>query len=323
VIVWQFTTEFINIWNEINTNYYTRFLHSFGRESGRGPSVEHLSVENREVLRLFIVTAASIGAILTTIFSLLNGIFYVFPLHYILPIILIVYFYPERGVLFSLGLGLMYISLIYLLGNSDPILIAIATAWFAIFITVGVVASSYAIRLGEERTRVRKILDNSQDGIFCFDLKDLRIHEINAKCAQWLKYEQQDLVGKDISVIWTDKEEQKQFIADVKQELKQEQKQGEREAHFRGQDGTVLRFVISAMLVTRGHVLCSAIDITRSKIVDEEIITTLNELEHQVKERTADLERMNEKLRAEILECRRFESTVLYGHPMQPKREDT
>ena len=133
-------------------------------------------------------SAASIGAILTTIFSLLNGIFYVFPLHFILPIILVVYFYPERGVLFSLGLGLMYISLIYLLGNSDPTLIAIATAWFAIFITIGVVASSYAIRLREERTRVRKILDNSQDGIFCFDLKDLRIREINAKCAQWLKY---------------------------------------------------------------------------------------------------------------------------------------
>jgi PAS domain S-box-containing protein len=281
--------------------------------------VEHLSVENREVLQLFIVIAASIGAILTTIFSLLNGIFYVFPLHFILPIILVVYFYPERGVLFSLGLGLMYISLIYLLGNSDPTLIAIATAWFAIFITIGVVASSYAIRLREERTRVRKILDNSQDGIFCFDLKELRIREINAKCAQWLKYDQQDLIGKEISVIWTDKEEQKQFIADVKQELKH----GEREARFRGQDGTVLRFVLSPMLVTKGHVLCSAIDITRSKIVDEEIIKTLNELEHQVKERTADLEQLNEKLRAEILECRRFESTVLYGHPLQPKREDT
>ena len=281
--------------------------------------MEHLSVENREVLRLFIVIAASIGAILTTIFSLLNGIFYVFPLHFILPIILVVYFYPERGVLFSLGLGLMYISLIYLLGNSDPTQIAIATAWFAIFITIGVVASSYAIRLREEQARVRKILDNSQDGIFCFDLKDLRIREINAKCAQWLKYDQKDLIGKEISVIWIDKEEQKQFIADVKQE----RKHGEREARFRGQDGTVLRFVLSAMLVTKGHVLCSAIDITRSKIVDEEIIKTLNELEHQVKERTADLERLNEKLRAEILECRRFESTVLYGHPLQPKREDT
>ena len=185
-----------------------------------------------------------------------------------------------------------------------------------------VVASSYAIRLREERTRVRKILDNSQDGIFCFDLKDLRIREINAKCARWLKYDQQDLIDKEISVIWTDKEEQKLFIADVKQDLKQEQKHGEREAHFRGQDSTVLKFVISAMLVTRGHVLCSATDITRSKIVDEEIIKTLNELEHQVKERTADLEQMNEMLRAEILECRRFEGTVLSGHPLQPKRED-
>jgi PAS domain S-box-containing protein len=284
--------------------------------------VENVSVENREVLRLFIVTAATIGAVLTTIFSLLNGIFYVFPLHFILPIILVVYFYPERGVLFSLGLGLMYISLIYLLGNADPTLIAIATAWFAIFITIGVVASSYAIRLREEHTRVRKILENSQDGIFCFDMKDLRIREINTKCAQWLKYNQQDLVGKEISVIWTDREEQKQFVADVNQEITHVQKHGEREARFKAQDGSVLRFVISPMLVTKGHVLCSAIDITRSKIVDEEIIRTLNELEHQVKERTADLERTNEKLRAEILECRRFESTVLYGHPLQPKWED-
>ena len=34
---------------------------------GRGQSVAHLSVENMEVLRLFIVTAATIIAILTTI----------------------------------------------------------------------------------------------------------------------------------------------------------------------------------------------------------------------------------------------------------------
>src|SRR5512136_3255476 len=128
-----------------------------------------------EVLRLFIVAAATIIAVITTIFSLTNGIFTVFPFHFILPIILVVYFYPERGAFFSLGLGLMYISLIYLLGNSDPTLIAIATAWFAIFMTIGVVASSYAIRFREETTRVRNILDTSHDGIFCLDRKDMRI----------------------------------------------------------------------------------------------------------------------------------------------------
>jgi PAS domain S-box-containing protein len=289
---------------------------------GRGPSVVHVSVENREVLQLLIVAAASIGAILTTIFSLLNGIFNVFPFHYILPIILVVYFYPDRGMLFSLGLGLMYISLIYLLGNSDPVLIAIASAWFAIFITIGVVASSFAIRLREERTRVRYILDNSQDGIFCFDLKDLRIQEINAKCARWLKYDRADLIGKEISVIWTDSETREQFISGVKQDLEHEQKYSEQEAIFHAQDGTVSRFIISAMLVTRGQALCSVIDITRSRIVDEEIIKTLDELEQQVRERTSDLERMNEKLRAEILACRRFESTILGGHPLLPKKEE-
>jgi PAS domain S-box-containing protein len=284
--------------------------------------VAHVSVENREVLRLLIVAAASIAAVLTTIFSLLNGIVNVFPFLYILPIILVVYFYPERGMLFALGLGLMYISLNYLLGNSNPILIAIASAWFAIFITIGVVTSSYAIRLREERTRVRYILDNSQDGVFCFDLKDLRIQEINAKCARWLKYDRADLIGKEISVIWTDTETREQFIFGVKQDSEHEQKYAEQEAIFHAQDGTVSRFIISAMLVTRGQALCSASDITRSRIVDEEIINTLDDLEQQVRERTADLERMNEKLRAEILACRRFESTILGGHPLLPKREE-
>jgi len=282
--------------------------------------MEYLSVENREVLRLLLVAVTCIGAFLTSIFSLINGIFNVFPFHYILPIILVVYLYPERGVLFSLGISLMYISLIYLLGNSDPIQIAIATAWFAIFITIGVVASSHAIRQRDERTRVKNILDNSQEGIFCFNLKDQQIRDINPKCAQWLKYKQSDLIGKDISVIWTDKEEQKQFIADLNQRTKQ--KHVPMESQFRGQDGSEFRFAIFPILVTQNQVMCSAIDITRSKIVDEEIIKTLDDLEHQVKERTSDLERLNEKLRAEILECRRFESTVLSGHPLQPKRED-
>jgi len=275
-----------------------------------------------EVLRLFIVAAATIFAVITTIFSLMNGIFTVFPFHFILPIILVVYFYPERGAFFSLGLGLMYISLIYLLGNSDPILIAIGSAWFVIFVTIGVVASSFAIRLRDERTRVKYILDNTQDGIFSFDLKDLRIKEINAKCARWLKYSREEILGKEISVIWTDTETREQFLADVKKDPDYKQHHAEQEGIFHAQDGTVSRFIVSPMLITKSLVLCSVIDITRSRMVDEEIIDTLQDLEQQVRERTADLERMNEKLRAEILACRRFESTVLCGHPLLPKSED-
>jgi PAS domain S-box-containing protein len=285
---------------------------------GRGQSVVQLSVENGEVLRLFIVTGATIIAILTTTFSLLNGIISVFPFHFILPIILVVYFYPERGVIFSLGLSLMYISLIYLLGNSDPVLIAIATAWFVIFIALGVVASSYAIKLREQITRVRNILDTSQDGIFCFDVKDLRIRDINPKCARWLNYDREDLLGKDLSFIWTDTGERERWVADIRRG----QKHREQEVSFHGSDNQISRFVISAMLETKGHVLCSVVNITSNKIVDEEIIQTLNDLERQVKERTGDLERINEKLRTEILECRRLENTILTVQAARSKKED-
>jgi PAS domain S-box-containing protein len=281
--------------------------------------MDHLSRENEEVLRLFIIAAACIGAILSTIFSLTHGILEVYPFLYILPIILVVYFYPKRAVLFSLGISLLYLSLMYLLGFSNADAIVISTAWFAIFIVIAVVASSYANNLREERTRIKNILDNSQDGIFCLDLRSKQIREINIKCAHWLRYERNELIGKEISLLWADEKGLEEFFAYAKKGLDN----AETEAIFVAHDGTLLRFVISAVHVTHQLVLCSVSDITGSKIVDEEIRKTLEDLEAQVRQRTAHLEKMNEELRAEILERRRFESTIMSGHLITNEVEDT
>lgn len=279
--------------------------------------MQRLSGESEEILRLFILAAASIGAVLTTIFSLTHGIFEVFSFLYILPIILCVYFYPRRAVLFTLAISLMYIGLIYLLGFANHILIAVATAWFAIFMTIGIVASSYATRMLDEQARVQNILENSQDGILCFGIESERILELNPKCAHWLRYDIQDLTGKDLSLIWSDTTEREQFLAGVKKDGKDV---AETEGLFRAKDGTMLRFALSVVMITKGRAFCSAIDITGSKIVDEEIRRTLEDLEEQVKARTAHLEQINEELRMEILERRRFEQTILSGHV--PERDD-
>jgi PAS domain-containing protein len=270
-----------------------------------------LSHENEEVLHIIIITAASIGAVITTVFSLTHGIFEIFPFLYILPIILAVYFFPKRAVLFSLAIGITYMGLIYLYDISNPEHIAIATAWFAIFIIIGVVSSSYATRLLEEQTRIRSILDNSQDGIFCFDLTTLQSRGTNAKCAQWLRYERSELVGKDLPAIWTEASERDQFISVIKSGSTSQETEGV----FRAKDGTLLRFVISALLVTRNRVLCSAIDMTGSKIVDDAIRKTLEDLEEQVKARTAHLEKINTELQAEIQERRRTSRTILSPEP--------
>ena len=273
-----------------------------------------------KVIRLFIIVSAYIGAVATTIFSLTHGIFEVFPFLYILPIILAVYFYPKRSVIITLGISLTYISLIYVLDFTNPSLIAIATAWFAIFITIGVVFSSYANQLYEERQRIRKILDNSQDGIFCFDIRSRTILGINLKCAGWLRYERPDLVGRPLAIVWADSSEREQFIAGVNSgELG-----SETEGVFRAKDGTLLRLVVSTVLVSGERVLCSAIDVTGSKIAEEEIRKTLEDLEEQVRARTAHLERINEELHAEILEHRMFERMILSdeGLPLRDREDD-
>jgi len=252
------------------------------------------------------IAAACIGAILTTVFSLTHGITEVFPFLYILPIILVVYFYPKRAVLFTLFISLMYISLVFLLASGDTNLMIIATAWFAIFMTIAVVASSYANQLLEERSRIRHIIDNSQDGIFCFHLTSGSLLAVNATFAKLLRYERTDLIGRDISQIWTDAGERAGFIDLVKTE----RKPLDTEILLRARDASVLRFVISPLQVTRDQVLCSAIDITGSMIADEEIQKTLEDLEEQVRARTAHLELINKELKAEILEHRRFESTI-------------
>jgi len=273
--------------------------------------MRELSRENEEVLHLFIIAAASIGAVITTVFSLTHGIFEIFPFLYILPIILSVYFFPKRAVLFSLGISLTYIGLIYLYDFTNPEHIAIATAWFAIFIIIGVVSSSYAIRLLEEQTRIKSILDNSQDGILCFDLSGLQILGVNSKCAQWLHYDRTDLLGKDLSVIWAESSERNQFVSDIRNGL-----QGlETEGAFQSSDGGLHRFIVSAVLATHNRVLCSAVDITGSKIVDEEIKKTLESLDEQVRARTAHLEKINAQLQAEILERRRATKSILSPEP--------
>lgn len=268
---------------------------------------EHLFDEFEEVLRLFIIAAACIGAVLTTVYSLTHGISEVFPFLYILPIILVVYLYPERAVFFALCLSLMYISLVFLLASQNTNLMVIATAWFAIFMTIAVVAASYANRLLEERRRIRHIIDNSQDGIFCYEKSGGKLLEVNVTFARQLRYERPALLGADIARIWTDTAGRERFT-DL---AIHEKKPIETEILLRAKDGTVLRFLISPLEILHDRILCSAVDITGEKIVDEEIRKTLEDLEDQVRARTAHLERINEELRAEILEHRRFESTML------------
>jgi C4-dicarboxylate-specific signal transduction histidine kinase len=129
-----------------------------------------------------------------------------------------------------------------------------------------------------------------------------------------LHYNRDDLLGKALTLIWTSEAERAEFLSAIKA------KQGpfQKEVVLRTRDGTPRQYVVSAVLTTNNLVFCSAIDLTNQKIADEEIWETLEELERQVVERTAHLEKINEQLKSEILESRRNESRIL----QQEHRDD-
>ncbi len=262
-------------------------------------------------LRICLLAAATVFAVFPSIFSLTHGIYEVFPFLYILPIILVVYFFPRYSVIFSLGISITYISLVYYYGASNPALVAISTGWFAIFIVIGVVASSYANQVRDEAQKIRSVFEAAQDGMFCFDQRTRQIREINPMCARMLRYEREELIGQHISKIWQKQEEIDEFVAGISDISVSTQ----REILLVTQEGKTCRCLVSAILSRNNLVLCSAFDITSQKIPDETVRRTLDDLDKQVRERTAHLEKINEELKAEILERRRFEREILSVNP--------
>lgn len=285
----------------MNGFFLTRLIYKTGER-------RQLPHDAEDTMHLLFIAAASAGAIISTIFSLTHNIFEVFPFLYILPIILAVYFYPKKAVIFSLLLSIIYIFFIYLFELQNPYHIAIATAWFAIFITISVVTSSYANRLAEEKNRIRQIFHNAQDGILCIDLPSLQIRDINPKCLSLLKYKRDELAGMALSLIWPKSPDRDTFFANILL-----QKTGvTSEGVFTCRDGSAVRLLLSSLIVTKEYVLCSAIDLTDSRIADEEIRRTLEDLEKQVRERTLHLEKMNTELRAQVSAQRQHRDSILH-----------
>ena len=252
------------------------------------------------------IIVSIIIAIYSTFFCLTRGIYEVFPFLYFLPIILFVNFYPNRGVVFSLAISTIFLLLVYYFSNVNPALIAVSTAWFVIFVTIGFVTSSFAEGFKEEERKYREIFENSQAGIFTFSLPTLRIQEMNGKCAQMLGYTRYDLIDKELGRIFRDPGERNAFLS----QLQKNAEIGDIELLFHTREGLVRQFLVSASLSPGNRVICSAIDITERKLADRVIQKAREDLERKVRERSEELMRANDGLKAEILERKRFEATL-------------
>jgi PAS domain S-box-containing protein len=218
--------------------------------------------------RLALVMAICAGTVILTILSLSVGIHEVFPYLYIVPIILISYLYPSRGVVSSLILGSIYMSLVYLFGFFDLVLITISTAWFYVIVSVGVVMSSLSEGMRREERRYHGIFENSQSALFTVERTSLRIIEANYECAHMLAYSPSELVGKPLSTIWPDEEGRDYVFSRLSEQFRQ----GDVEVQLHTRQGQVRWTLVAAALITEGRVVVSAVDITERKTIENALM---------------------------------------------------
>jgi PAS domain S-box-containing protein len=225
------------------------------------------TISPQKTLWLSVTLLLTVVIILISIFSIKSGYFDIFPYFYILPIILLAYLYPRYAVYFTIILGWIFLGLVYLYGPVDIRLYAASSAFFYIFVSIGVVISAFSGQLMQEK-KYREIFENSQAGMFTFDRELQKIREINQRSADILGYTLEELKNQLFSSLWFDDAQEARFT----KKIRYEEKIADMEIALRKKDRTVIWVLATASMTKEGLVICSVVDITESKRIKDELI---------------------------------------------------
>ena len=150
------------------------------------------------------------------------------------------------------------------------------------------------------REKFRAIFENIQDVYYETDLAGTLL-EISPSIKRFVGYKREELIGKDVSQFYIDKNSRKQFIED----LLQNKRVSEYEIVLRNDRDESVYISLNSVLRTdeKGQplkIIGSMRNITARKKTETELQNYRLHLEDLVKARTAELERVNVELRSEI-----------------------
>ena len=225
----------------------------------------------RQMLFDVCIIASLLAAMVITFFSISRGIYDVFPYFYLIPIILIAYARPNLSIYGTVIVGWIYLALVFTLGLPTFKLYALATVWFYIFVSLGVLISTYSQVYRKEGEKSCGAYYNSQAGVFSYDKKTYKIRDANRKFAHMIRYECDDLMKKSLPDLIPDKEEREAFLSKIR-DLR---RVGDIEVRFRAWDGSMRWALVSAAETGDPGVICTVVDITDNKL-SQEALTQAN-----------------------------------------------
>jgi PAS domain S-box-containing protein len=244
-----------------------------------------------------------LSAIGTTYVSISWGIYEVFPYLYIIPIVLIAYSRPKIGIYGTVFVGWIYIALVYIMGIPDRRLFTQATVWFYIFVSLGILISTYSQVYRKEGERSCGVYYNSQAGAFTYDRVSLKIKDANPRFAQMIRYDCDNLLKRSLSDIIRDPKERENFLNQVRDN----RRVGDIEVMLSAGDGTIRWAMVSAADCGEPTIICTAVDITDHRHAQDAI-----------RQANRKLNLLNNVTRHDILNS----LTVLIGN-LQLSKQDT
>jgi PAS domain S-box-containing protein len=234
-------------------------------------------------IKLLLIGITTVGAIFFDISGQVNGASIFAPLLFFLPIILAAYWYPQKGVLYAVGIGILQLLVVSQFTYPDlaPLTYATATASFYVLVAVSVVVSALSGNLKLQEARYQAIFDGSQAGVVLVAERagTLVIEEVNKSAGASLGYLPKDLAGAGLISIWDDPPAFQKTMDRLGKELSI----SDIESSFLTHQGTSFPVLVTAARLPEHHLVFTFMD-----------ITSIREAEARLKRRNNQLTIVNE-----------------------------
>ncbi|MCU0630744.1 MAG: PAS domain S-box protein [Methanoregulaceae archaeon] len=211
------------------------------------------------------IIISTICAIFITWWSLSLGIYDVFPFFYIIPLVLIAFAHPKLSIYGTVLLGWVYLVLVFMFGLPDARVYTIATIWFYIFVSLGVLISTYSKAYRREGEKNCGLYYNSQAGAFSYDKISLKINNANQKFCAIVGYNCEDLKKKALRDIIPDTDAREKFLA----QIYNQHRIRDIEVGLLAADGSLRWALVSAVDCETRVIICTVVDITEQKQAQE------------------------------------------------------
>lgn len=162
-----------------------------------------------------LIVISSIAFLLLNVFGLTHGISYVLPHLLYLPIILTAYYYPKRGILFTVGLSLCYCALAFTVVTPTNAEMVSAIARSAVFVIIAAVVSNISGRMHHDTQMCRRLVSvvrSSGDAIISETFEGI-VTDWNRGAETLYGYTAEEIAGHSLfRIIPPDRQEEKRHL---------------------------------------------------------------------------------------------------------------